>query len=188
MAGRVPDRQEVYDLLCEYTKNKNLRAHGLAVEAAMRAYARRFGEDEDLWGAVGLIHDFDYEKYPTMEDHPYKGVEILREKGYPQEVIDGVLAHAPHTGKKRETLLEKTIFAVDELTGFIVAVTLVRPSKKIAEVKVKSVKKKMKDKSFAAAVNRDDIRTGAQELGVELEEHIQVVLQAMAGIADELGL
>jgi len=181
-------REEAWNLLCEYTKSENLRKHALAVEAAMRAYARRFGEDEELWGVVGLIHDFDYEQHPTAEEHPMVGAQILRERGWPEEVVRAVLAHAPYTGVPRDTLMAKTLFAVDELTGLIVAVALVRPTKSILDVKVKSVKKKWKDKSFAAGVNRADIELGAQELGVDLSEHIGVVLEAMQGIADELGL
>jgi predicted hydrolase (HD superfamily) len=154
----------------------------------MRSYARRFGEDEELWGVVGLIHDFDYERYPTAEDHPFKGAEILREKGWPEEIVRAVLSHAPYTGVTRDALVEKTLFAVDELTGLITAVALVRPSKSIHDVKVRSVKKKWKDRSFAAGVNRADIEEGAADLDVELSEHIAIVLEAMQGIADELGL
>lgn len=182
------DRQQAWDLLCEYTQSKNLRKHALAVEAAMRAYARRFGEDEKRWGIVGLIHDFDYEKHPTAQDHPSKGAEILRQRGWPEEIVRAVLSHAPYTGIMRDSLMEKTLFAVDELTGLIVAVALVRPSKSIHDVKLKSVKKKWKDKSFAAGVNRADIEEGAADLEIELSEHIAVVLEAMQSIADELGL
>jgi putative nucleotidyltransferase with HDIG domain len=181
-------RQHAWDLLCEYTKNENLRKHAMAVEAAMRAYARRFGEDEELWAVVGLIHDFDYEKYPSAQDHPFKGAEILREEGWSEEIVQAVLSHAPYAGVSRDSLLQKALFAVDELTGLITAVALVRPSKSIHDVKVKSVKKKWKDKSFAAGVNRADVEEGAADLGVELNEHIAVVLQAMQGVADELGL
>ncbi len=182
------DRQQAWDLLCEYTQSENLRKHALAVEAAMRAYARRFGGDEELWGVVGLIHDFDYEKYPTAENHAYKGAEILREKGWPEEVVQAVLSHASYTGVARNSLMEKTLFAVDELTGLITAVALVRPSKSVKDATVKSVKKKWKDKAFAAGANRADIEAGAADLGLELSEHIAVVLEAMQGIADELGL
>ncbi len=182
------DRQQAWDLLCEYTQSKNLRKHALAVEAAMRAYARRFGEDEKQWGVVGLIHDFDYEKHPTAQDHPSKGAEILRQRGWPEEIVRAVLSHAPYTGITRDSLMEKTLFAVDELTGLIVAVALVRPSKSIHDVKLKSVKKKWKDKSFAAGVNRADIEEGAADLEIELSEHIAVVLEAMQSIANELGL
>ena len=179
-------RDEAFALLTEYTKKENLIKHALAVEAAMRRYAEIFGEDPEEWGIVGLLHDFDYEKFP--DNHPYKGVEILKEKGLPEEWLEAILGHADYTGVERKTLLAKTLFAVDELTGFIVAVALVRPSKKIEEVAVKSVKKKMKDKAFAAAVNRKDIVKGADELNVSLEEHIKNVLEAMKAIAQELGL
>ncbi len=182
------DRSQAWDLLCEYTKSENLRKHALAVEAAMRAYARRFGEDEERWAIVGLIHDFDYEKHPTLQDHPAKGAEILRDRGWPEEIVRAVLSHAPHTGTTRDSLMEKALFAVDELTGLIIAVTLVRPSKSIHDVKLKSVRKKWKDKAFAAGVNRTDIEEGTADLGIELSEHIAIVLEAMQGIADELGL
>lgn len=181
-------REEAWELLNTYTQKDGLLKHALSVEAMMRAYARKFGEDEDAWGVVGLVHDFDYEKYPTMEDHPYRGSEILKEKGYPEEYRRAILAHAPYTGVPRDTLLAKTLFAVDELAGFITAVALVRPSKKVEDVKVKSVKKKFKDKAFAASVSREDIRTGTEELGVEMDGHIQICIDAMASIADELGL
>ena len=182
-----PTRDEALELLKTYTKNKNLIKHALAVEAGMRAYARRFGEDEEKWGVVGLIHDFEYETYP--DEHPDKGTEILREMEMPEELIRGVQAHAPElTGVTPETKMEKAIYAVDELTGLIVAVALVRPSKSIHDVKVSSVKKKWKDRSFARGVNREDVEEGAKMLGVPLDEHIGVVLAAMQGIADELGL
>ena len=181
-------REEAYALLTEYTKKENLIKHALAVEAAMRAYARKFGEDEEAWGIVGLLHDFDYEMYPSLEDHPFKGAEILREKGYPEEWIEAILGHAEHTGVPRKTNMAKALFAVDELCGFITAVALVRPDKKLDSVKVKSVKKKLKDKAFARQVSREDIRKGAEELGVELDEHIAFVLEAMKSVADKLGL
>lgn len=180
------DRDQALKLLREYTKNENLVKHGLAVEAAMRAYARRFGEDEELWGITGLLHDFDYERYP--EEHPLKGAKILEELGYPEEVVHAIRAHADFTDVPRENLLDKTLFAVDELTGLIVATALVQPQKSLGEVKVESVRKKMKDKSFARGVNREEIARGAEELGAELDEHIGVVLEAMQGIAAELGL
>ena len=183
-----PTRDDAWDLLNEYTKNPNLIKHALAVEAAMRAYARRFGEDEELWGIVGLVHDFDYEQHPTAEEHPFAGVAILRQRGWPEQIVRAVLSHARYSGVTRDSLLEKTLFAVDELTGLIVAVALVRPSKSILDVEVKSVRKKWKDKSFAAGASREDIEQGAADLGVELNEHIGVVLEAMKGIADELGL
>lgn len=181
-------REEAWELLTEFTKSPNLIKHALAVEAAMRGYARKFGEDEELWGVVGLIHDFDYERYPTAEDHPFRGMEILRERGWPEEIVDAVGSHANYSGIPRDTLLKKTLFAVDELTGLIVAVALVRPSKDIRDVKVKSVKKKWKDKSFAAGVNRADVEEGAALLGVDLWEHVGTVLEAMKGIAAELEL
>ncbi len=181
-------REQAWELLTEYTTKQGLIKHALAVEAAMRDYAEKYGEDVELWGIVGLIHDFDYERYPSLEDHPFKGVEILKERGYPPEWTTAILGHGNHTGVPREDSMAKALFAVDELTGFIVAVTLVRPSKKIADVKTSSVKKKMKDKAFAAAVNRDDIRQGAEELGVPLDEHISTVIGAMQKIADEIGL
>ena len=184
----MPTREDAWALLNEYTKNKNLVKHGLAVEAAMRHYAKHFGGDEETWGMVGLLHDFDYEKYPSLNDHPYRGQEILERAGYPEEVRRGIMAHAPHTGTARATQMHKTVFAVDELTGFIVAVALIRPSKKLTDVDVAAVKKKMKQKAFAAAVKREDIEQGAAELGLPLDEHIQHVLTAMQGAADVLGL
>jgi putative nucleotidyltransferase with HDIG domain len=184
----IPTRAEAYAILTEFTQNENLLKHALAVEAAMRHYARKFGEDEELWGAVGLLHDFDYEKYPTPEDHPVRGAAILRERGYDESIIRAILSHADHTGVARETLLEKTLFAVDELTGFITAVALVRPSKQVAEVTPQSVRKKMKDKAFARNVRREDVVAGAGLLGLELDEHIQNVTQAMRDIAPRLGL
>ena len=182
------NREEAFALLKEYTKNENLIKHMLAVEAAMRAYARKYNEDEEKWGIVGLIHDFDYEMHPTAEEHPLKGSEILKERGYPEDVIYAIKAHADHTGCERKSLMDKALYAVDELAGFIVAVALVRPNKKLSEVEVKSVKKKLKDKSFAAKVNREDIQRGVEELGVPLDEHIETVLKAMQGISEELGL
>lgn len=181
-------RADAWETLTRYTDNPNLRKHGLAVEAAMRHYAQHFGEDSETWGMVGLLHDFDYEQYPSLEDHPYKGQEILRDEGYPEIIRQGVMAHAPHTGTRRTTLMEKAIFAVDELTGLIVAVALVRPRKKLADVDVAAIKKKMGQQSFAKGVSREDITTGAAELGFTVEEHIAHVLQAMQEISDELGL
>mgnify|MGYP005835933705 CR=1 FL=1 len=181
-------RDDALALLHEYTQAEALRAHAYAVEAAMRAYARRLSEDEELWGIVGLLHDFDYERFPTLRDHPFKGAEILRAAGWPEVVVEACLAHAEFTGVERDTPLKRAVFAVDELTGLITAVALVRPSKRLAEVEVKSVRKKMKDKSFAAAVNRADIVRGAEEMGLSLDEHIGVVLEAMQGVADRLGL
>jgi putative nucleotidyltransferase with HDIG domain len=182
------DRNEAYRLLTEYTKKEGLIKHALAVEAAMREYAKRFKEDQESWGIVGLLHDFDYEKYPNAENHPFKGAEILRERKIPEEWITAILGHADYSGVKRESTMAKALFGVDELTGFIVAVALVRPNKKITDVEVKSVKKKMKDRAFAAAVSREDIGKGAEGLGISLEEHIGIVLDAMKKIADQLGL
>jgi putative nucleotidyltransferase with HDIG domain len=185
------NRNVYWSLVNEWTQAPHLVRHMLAVEAAMRAYARRFGEDEDLWGLVGLIHDFDYEKHPdlTVEGHPVVGSRVLRDKGVPEEIIRAILAHASeYTGVHPESRMEKTLIAVDELTGLITAVTLVRPSRAIADVEVKSIKKKWKDKLFAAAVNRQEIEHAAEELGVPLDEHLQIVLDAMKGEAAALGL
>ena len=182
------DREAAWDLLCEYTKGEGLRKHGLAVEAVMRHFARKHGEDEETWGIVGLLHDFDYEQHPTEAQHPSEGAPILRERGYPEEVVRAILGHADYTGVPRDTLMARVLFAVDELTGFITAVALVRPSKSIHEVEPRSVRKKLKDKAFARSVNRDDIVKGAEELGVELPEHIAEVIEAMRPAAGELGL
>jgi putative nucleotidyltransferase with HDIG domain len=182
------NRHDALNLLHEYTQKEGLRKHALAVEAAMRAYARKYDADEDKWGIVGLLHDFDYEKYPTPDQHPEVGAKILTEKGYPDDVIYAIRAHADYLGLERKSLMDKTLFAVDELAGFITAVALVRPSKSIADVKVSSVKKKLKDKRFAQSVSRDDIREGAEDLGVPLDEHIAFVIEAMKGVATELGL
>jgi putative nucleotidyltransferase with HDIG domain len=184
-------REDAWQLVNEFTESPSLIKHMLAVEAAMRAYARRFGEDEELWATVGLVHDFDYEQYPDLavDGHPIVGSTILRERGWPEVIVRAVLSHAPaYANTSRESRMEKTLFAVDELTGLVTAVALVRPSKSIHDVKVKSVKKKWKDKSFAAAVNRQEIEEAASELGVELWEHVGVVLAAMQGIAAELDL
>jgi putative nucleotidyltransferase with HDIG domain len=186
--GAMPmDRQAAWDLLCEYTKNENLRKHALAVEACLRAYARKFGEEEEKWAVVGLIHDFDYELYPNAPDHPLKGSEILKEKGVSEEIRRAILGHADYTGVPRDTLLAKVLYACDELAGFITACALVRPDR-IATLEAKSVRKRMKDKAFARAVSRDDIIKGAEELGLPLDEHITFCIAAMRGIANELGL
>lgn len=182
------NRQDAWVLLCQYTQNQGLRKHALAVEAAMRAYARRFGEDEERWAIVGLLHDFDYEIHPTLDKHPQEGAKILRERGYPEEIIYAILSHAEHTGLERKSLMDKAIYAVDELTGLITAVALVKPSRSLAEVDAPSVRKKMKDKAFARSVNREDIVKGAEGLGVDLDEHIAFVIEAMKGVAGELGL
>ncbi len=188
----LPTREEAWNLVCEWIQSPNLRKHALAVEAAMRAYARRFGEDEELWGITGLVHDMDYERHPDMDDeeagHPRTELRLFREWGWPEELIEAVAGHAPFMGVPRRTLLAKALFAVDELTGLIIAVALVRPDKDIRSVKIKSIKKKWKDKRFAAGVNRADIELGAQELGIDLWEHVGIVLEAMQGIAEDLGL
>jgi putative nucleotidyltransferase with HDIG domain len=183
------NRQATWALLGEFTKSESLIKHALAVEAAMRAYAARFGEDPETWGIVGLIHDFDYERYPSAEaGHPFKGAEVLRERGYPEFVVKAVLSHADYSGVPRETRLEKTLFACDELCGFLTAAALIRPTKSILDLEAASVRKRMKDKAFARTVKREDILKGAEELGVELTEHISFVIKAMQGVADELGL
>jgi putative nucleotidyltransferase with HDIG domain len=184
----TPTRDDAWELLTEYTDNPSLLKHAMAVEAAMRAYARHFGEDEDAWGVVGLVHDFDYQQNPTEETHLHVGTAILRERGWPEHWVRAIASHADYMGVPRDTPMAKTLFAVDELSGFLTAAALVRPDKSIAEVKVKSVKKKLKDKAFARAVNRDDIRRGAEDLGVELGEHIAFVRDAMATVADQLEL
>ena len=181
-------RQEALDLLYEYTKSENLRKHGLGVEAAMRAYARKYGEDEDVYGLVGLLHDFDYEVHPTVDKHPMEGSKILRERGFPEEVIYAIQCHADYLGLERRTNMDKAIFACDELVGLVNAVALVQPTKNIGDVKVRSVKKKLKDKSFARGVIREDITNGTAQLGVELDDHIATIIEAMQGVASELGL
>jgi putative nucleotidyltransferase with HDIG domain len=182
------NRSDAWDLLCEFTESDSLRKHALAVEAAMRHFAREDGENEEEWGIAGLLHDFDYEQHPTLEEHPFVGANILRERGWPEEITRAVLSHGNHTRVSRDSRMEKTLFAVDELTGLITAVALVRPTKSIFDVKPSSVRKKMKDKAFARSVNRDDIVKGAEELGVDLNAHIGEVITAMQSVADELGL
>jgi len=182
------DRAAAWGLLTEFTQSESLRKHARAVEACMRAYAKKLGGNEDLWGVVGLLHDFDYDKYPSLEDHPYRGSEILKERGYSEEIRRAILSHASYTGVKRESAMEKALFACDELAGFLTACALVKPGKSLAEVEAPSVKKKMKDKAFARSVNRDDIVNGAAELGVALEEHIAFCIEAMREVAGELGL
>jgi putative nucleotidyltransferase with HDIG domain len=181
-------RAEAWEILCEYTKTEPLRKHALAVEAAMRAYAQKHGGDEEQWGNVGLLHDFDFEMHPNPDEHPVKGAAILRERGVSEEIVYAVLCHADYLGLERKTPMDRAIYAVDELTGFIIAVALVRPNKSLAEVDVASVKKKMKDKGFARAVSRDDITKGAEILGVPLEEHIQFVIDSLGPVAKELGV
>src|SRR5947209_12048619 len=182
------DRSAAWGLLCEYTQSESLRKNALAVEACMRAYAKKFGEDEEKYGITGLLHDFDYEKYPTPAEHPFVGNKILEERGYSDEISRAILSHAEYSGVKRESKMEKALFACDEIAGFITASALVKPNKSLAEVEAKSVSKKMKDKAFARSVNRRDIINGAADLGVDLEEHIAFCIEAMKGIAGELGL
>ena len=183
-----PLREDAMKLLYEYTKTDSLRRHALGVEQSMRKMAVKYNGDPNEWGITGLMHDFDYEMYPTIEEHPYIGNEILKSKGYPESITQAIMGHATYTGVSRETDMAKALFAVDELTGFIFAVTYVRPSKSIYEVKPKSVKKKLKQKSFAASVLREDIFQSVEELGVDLTEHIQFVIDALAEKAEELGL
>jgi len=189
----VPSRAETLALMHEYTASESLRKHMLAVEGAMRAYAQKFGEDEERWGTTGLIHDFDYERYPNnshspTEEHPSEGVRVLRSKGYPEDILQAILGHAHYTNTPRESKMAKTLFAVDELTGLITATALVRPTKSVHEVDARSVRKKMKDKAFARGVNREDVVNGANELGVELDEHITFVIAAMQARSADLGL
>jgi predicted hydrolase (HD superfamily) len=193
-------REAAWELLTEFTQSESLRKHALAVEACMRACSRKFGsgspdvpedvteDDENLWGIVGLLHDFDYDRWPSLEDHPYKGNEILKERGYSDEIRRAILSHAEYTGVTRDTPMEKALFACDELAGFITAVVLIKPGKSLAEVDTKSVRKRMKDKAFARKVNRDDIIQGAAALGVDLDEHIAFCIEALKPIADKLGL
>ena len=182
------NRDDAWQLLNEYTKSDSLLKHAMAVEAAVRGYARRFGEDEEAWGVVGLLHDFDYERWPTPEDHPFRGCEILREKGYPEWVTRAILSHADYSGVPRDSRLEKTLWACDEMAGFITAAALVRPSKSVLDLEPASVVKRMKDKAFARAVKRDDLRKGAEELELPLEEHIANVIAFIRERADALGL
>ncbi|HEX8097546.1 MAG TPA: HD domain-containing protein [Pyrinomonadaceae bacterium] len=187
----MPDRRDAWGLLCEYTKGDGLRKHALAVEAAMRACAERYGgpgADKDEWGIVGLLHDFDYEMFPTPDEHPYKGANIMCGRGYPDRLIRAIMGHATYTGVPRDTLMAKALFATDELCGFLVACALVRPSRSLDDLEVASVKKKLKDKAFARTVNREDIRQGAEELGVDLDEHIRFVIDALRPLQAEIGL
>src|ERR1700741_430667 len=182
------NRESAWGLLTVFTQSESLRKHALAVEACMRAYAGKFSGVEELWGIVGLLHDFDYDKDPNLEDHPYKGNEILKERGWSEEIRKAIMSHAEYPGVTRDTPMEKALFACDELAGFITACALVKPGKSLAEVEAASVKKKMKDKAFARSVNRAAITNGAADLGVELEPHIAFCIEAMRGIAGELGL
>lgn len=182
------NRSDAWCLLTEFTQSESLRKHALSVEACLRAYARKFGGDEERWGVVGLIHDFDYEKYPSLDDHPYRGNEILTERGVAEDIRRAVMSHADYTGVTRDSQLEKALFACDELAGFITATALVKPHKSLAEVDARSVRKRMKDKAFARSVSREDIVNGASGLGVDLDEHIAFCIDAMKTIAPELGL
>ncbi len=182
------NRAEAWCLLTEFTQSESLRKHALAVEACMRAYARKLGGDEEQWALVGLLHDFDYERYPSAEEHPFKGSEILAERGWPDDLRRAILSHADYSGVTRESPMEKALFACDELAGFITATALIKPGKSLAEVDAKSVRKRMKDKAFARSVSRDDIMNGAAGLGVELDEHITFCIEAMKSVAGELGL
>ena len=189
----MTNRDEAWKLLCEYTQSESLRKHALAVEACVRAYARKQGADEELWGVTALLHDFDYERWPNAahhptQEHPYEGTKILRERGYPEEMIRAILGHADYSGVARESALDHTLYACDELAGFLTACALVKPSKKIADVEAPSVRKKLKDKAFARGVNREDVIRGAEELGIPLEEHIAFCIEAMKGVSDQLGL
>jgi putative nucleotidyltransferase with HDIG domain len=187
------DRDSAWALLCEYTQNENLRKHALAVEACVRGYARKADADENVWGTAALLHDFDYERWPNdahhpTREHPFQGSQILRERGYPEEVIHAILAHADYTGIARQSALDRTLFACDELAGFLTACALVKPNKTIFEVEPQSVLRKLKDKAFARGVNRDDVRRGAEELGIPLIEHIAFCIECMRTIAGDLGL
>jgi predicted hydrolase (HD superfamily) len=187
----MPDRNEAWELLCEYTKGESLRKHALAVEAAMRACVKRYGsaeDDEDEWGLVGLLHDFDYEMFPTADQHPYTGANILCGRGYSERFIKAIMGHATYTGVPRDTAMARALFATDELCGFLVACALVRPAKSLDDLEVSSVKKKLKDKAFARSVNRDDIRQGIEELGVDADEHIRFVIDALRPLQEKIGL
>lgn len=193
MLNDTPSREDTLAIMHEYTASDSLRKHMLSVEAAMRAYAEKFGEDVDHWGITGLIHDFDYERYPNdahspTKEHPAEGVRILRGRGFPEDILTAILGHANYSGVPRESKMAKTLFAVDELTGLVTATALVKPSKSVMEVEAKSVRKKMKDKAFARGVNRDDVINGAADLGVDLDEHIAFVISAMQKVAGDLGL
>ena len=189
----MPNRDDAWKLLCEYTQSESLRKHALAVEACVRAYARKLGGNEEIWALTGLLHDFDYERWPNAEhhpteEHPYAGSQILRERGYPEEIITAILGHANYCGVPRVSPLDKTLFACDELAGFLTACALIKPSKSIHEVEAASVKKKLKDKAFARGVGRDDVYKGAEEMGIPLEEHIAFCIEALRSVAPALGL
>jgi len=187
----MPDRNDAWELLCEYTKGDSLRKHAVAVETAMRACARKYGaadDDEDEWGLVGLLHDFDYEMFPSADQHPFTGANILCGRGYSERFIRAIMGHATYTGVPRDTKMAQALFATDELCGFLVACALVRPSKSLDDMEVSSVKKKLKDKAFARSVNRDDIRQGIEELGVDADQHIRFVIDALRPVQDQIGL
>ncbi len=184
----TPTREQAFALLTEHTKSPNLVKHALCVEAAMRFYARRYDDAEETWAIAGLLHDFDYEEHPSLEEHPFVGVEILRSLQYPDDIVDAILGHSDHTGVPRVTQMAKALYAVDELTGFIVACALVRPSKSLLDLPVKSITKKFKDKAFCRAIDRDHLRAAAEELEMPLRDHVENVLTALQGIATELGL
>jgi putative nucleotidyltransferase with HDIG domain len=183
-----PTREKAWEVLTEFTKGESLLKHALAVEASVRDYARRYGEDEELWSAVALLHDFDYERYPSLDDHPMRGVEILRERGWPETVVRAILSHAEHTGVPRESRLEHALFACDEMSGFVTAAALVRPSKSVLDLEASSVRKRMKDKAFARGCKREDLTRGAEEIGLPLDEHITNVIESLRARADALGL
>lgn len=184
----LPSRDQAWDLLCQYTEKEGLRKHALAVEAAMRYYANLFGEDEELWGLTGLMHDFDYERWPDEQNHPFRGVEILAAQGYPEAMRTAILGHAPYSGTPRVTRLDKALYACDELAGFVTAVALIKPSKKLADVDLPGVKKRLKEKAFARGVHREDVYAGAEEMGLPLDEHIENVIKALQAKAEELGM
>jgi len=187
----MPDRKDAWELLCEYTKGDSLRKHALAVERAMRACAVRYGEndaDVDEWGITGLLHDFDYEMFPTADEHPFKGATIMCGRGYPDRIIRAIMGHATYTGVPRDTMMARALFATDELCGFLVACALVRPSRSLDDLEVSSVKKKLKDKAFARTVNRHDIRQGVEELEVELDDHVRFVIDALRPVQEQIGL
>lgn len=186
--GPLPSRDQAWDLLCRYTEKDGLRKHALAVEAAMRHYARLWNEDEQLWSLTGLLHDFDYERWPDAENHPYRGNEILAAEGYPEVMRTAIMGHAPYTGVPRETRLAKALYACDELAGFVTAVALIKPSRKLADVDLSSVKKRLKEKAFARGVHREDVYAGAEEIDLPLDEHIQNVIQALQAESERLGL
>jgi predicted hydrolase (HD superfamily) len=188
LSGETLSREAAWALLTEWTRGESLRKHALAVEAAVRGYARTFGANEDEWGIVGLLHDFDYERYPTLDDHPFRGCEELRRRGYPEWVMRAILSHAQYSGVARESPLEKSLFACDEMAGFVSAASLVRPSKSVLDLEASSVIKRMKDKAFAKGVSRDDLRQGAEELGLPLDVHITNVITFLRERADTLGL